>query len=121
MPDHLLALLAIGLSAGLLGSCFGVGGGVIMVPALTYLAFPQKEAQALSLAAMVPMAIVGAARYRMTGQAKVDLPVAAAIGLAAVVGAIAGSHFVGQVSNELLRRAFAIFVLLTGLKMLLTR
>lgn len=121
MPDHALGLMIIGLCSGLLGSCFGVGGGVIMVPALVYFAFPQKEAQAVSLAAMVPMALVGALRYRMTGQAQLDPAIVACIAVTAVAGALAGTHFIGQVSNEALRKAFAVFLLAMSVKMLLGR
>ncbi len=121
MPDHVWGLMLVGLCGGLLGSCFGVGGGVIMVPALTYLAFPQKEAQALSLAAMVPMALVGALRYRWTGQAQLDLAVIGCIAVAAVAGALVGTHFIGQVSNEALRRAFGVFLLVVAVRMLVAK
>ena len=121
MPEHMLGLVVVGLCGGLLGSCFGVGGGAIMVPALVYLAFPQKESQALSLASMVPMALVGALRYRWTGQAHLDPAVIAVIATAAVAGVLIGTQFVGQVSDEVLRKGFAIFLLAVSLKMLLGR
>lgn len=119
MPENALGLLLVGLCGGLVGSSFGVGGGVIMVPALVYLAFPQKEAQALSLASMVPMAIVGALRYHLTGQADIRLRVVALIAVAAVAGALVGTHIVGQVSNEVLRKAFAVMLLAVSVRMLL--
>lgn len=121
MPEHMLGLLVVGLCGGLLGSCFGVGGGAIMVPALVYMAFPQKEAQALSLASMVPMALVGALRYRWTGQAHLDPAVIAVIAAAAVTGVLIGTHFIGQISNEALRKGFALFLLALSIKMLVSR
>ena len=121
MPEHALGLMLIGLFSGLLGSCFGLGGGALMVPALVHFAFPQKEAQAVSLAAMVPMALVGALRYRMTGQAQLDPAIVACIAVTAVVGALIGTHLIGQVSNETLRKAFAVFLLAVSVKMLLGR
>lgn len=121
MPEHMIALMVVGLCGGLLGSCFGVGGGAIMVPALVYLAFPQKEAQALSLASMVPMALVGALRYRWTGQAQLDPAIVAVIAVAAVGGVLIGTQFIGQVSNEALRKGFAVFLLAMSVKMLIGR
>jgi len=109
----------IGLVAGLFGSLFGVGGGIIMVPAMVLLlAMPQKAAQGMSLAVMVPMAITSAVRYWMTPSMTFDLRMAAVMAAMAVGGALVGSAFVVHVPALLLRRLFACVMIATAVRML---
>ena len=80
-------LAAIGVAAGLLSGLFGVGGGIVMVPALVLLGMGQHRAHAASLGAIVPIATVGAIVFG--GASAVDLPAAAVLAAGGVVGVVA--------------------------------
>ncbi len=85
-----LLLVVAGLAAGLLGGLVGVGGGVLMVPALVYAAsLGQREAIATSLAAIVPMSIAATVRQHRYGN--VDLRSGLMLGVLGIVGAIIGA------------------------------
>ncbi len=94
-----------------------------MVPTLTLLArLPQKSAQGIALAVMVPMAFVGAIRYTLNPENVMDFRLIGWMALGGIVGAAAGGWLVNLpvVSGTVLRRAFAIVLILTGLRMLST-
>ena len=112
-------LLAAGLACGVFSALFGVGSGIIMVPLLVLLFhFSQKSAQGMSLAVMVPMALAGALRYRQNPE--VDMPTMKILLLAlgGVVGAVAGAHIVRHVPGPLLRKGFALFIIIVGVRLL---
>ena len=91
--------------AGLLG----VGGGVLFVPGLViFLGLDQHHAEATSLLAIVPVAIVGT--YRQDRYGNVRRPDAVLLGLLSVAGAIAGVALANAVSGRLLRDAFAVLL-----------
>lgn len=115
---QLLVLAAIGLAAGLLSGLFGVGGGVIMVPAMVLLTgISQHTAHATSLAAVVPIAAVGALVF---GRAEsVDLPAAAALVLGSLVGVQLGARVMNRLSGEALARIFGVFLLIVALSLFL--
>lgn len=105
-----IALIAIGLAAGFLSGFLGVGGGTIIVPALTgFLAFNQRLAAGTSLAAIIPPAIVGVIGYVVTGS------VNWIAGLILIAGAIAGAWIGSWLLNKLplivLRWMFIVFLL----------
>ena len=109
----------LGVVVGMFSSLFGVGGGIIMVPALVVLAgFTQHMAQGVSLAAMVPTALVGAARYMKEGN--VNLWVA----LALCVGSIPAARFGAEVAQRLpqttLRMLFALFMVAVAARIMPT-
>jgi uncharacterized membrane protein YfcA len=114
----ILLLIIIGLAAGFLGGLVGIGGGIIIVPALVFfMAFSQHEAQGTSLALiLLPVSILGVINYYKNGY--VDLK---AVGLLAI-GFTAGSYFGSKYSLSLpqgaIKKIFAIFLLLVALKML---
>jgi uncharacterized membrane protein YfcA len=114
-----LLLAAIGLGAGVLSGLFGVGGGIILVPALALLAgMAQQRASATSLAAIVPIAAVGALVF---GRAEsVDLAAALVLAAGSVVGVQAGTWLMPKVGDERLRIGFAIFMVAVALTMLLS-
>ena len=88
--SDVLTELRLGFAAGVLAGMFGVGGGMLFVPALTLVSdLGQLQAQATSLAAMIPVVIVGAWRQRRLGN--VDLRIAVVVGLASVGGVAAGT------------------------------
>ena len=113
-----ILLLAIGLGAGVLSGIFGIGGGIVIVPALIYLAkFQPQQAAGTSLAVLVlPIgAAIGAAKYYKEGQLDIKAAIIMAAGLA--VGAAIGSHFGSQMDATLLRKAFAVLMVVVAVKM----
>src|SRR5688572_11111790 len=84
--------IVVGAVAGLASGLFGVGGGIVIVQCLVYVAhMDQRRAQALSLVAIVPIAISGTVGYWLDGQ--VDWPVAALIATGGIAGAVLGTEF----------------------------
>lgn len=112
-----LLFLGIGLVAGVLSGLFGIGGGIIIVPALMILAkFPAIKATGSSLGAMMlPIgAFIGALTYYKNGNLDVRASVLIALGM--IVGAYIGSHVVQHLSDVHLRRAFAVLLAVTSVK-----
>jgi uncharacterized membrane protein YfcA len=120
-PEHGILLLVLGLVAGLLSGILGIGSGIILVPALVHLAFPQKDAQGIALAVMVPMALVGAIRYKMHPEIELNPNVILVLGLTAVIGALLGATLAGHLHNLMLRRLFATLIIIVGIRMWLTK
>jgi uncharacterized protein len=103
-----LALL-LGVAAGVLAGAFGVGGGILFVPTLVALGLSQLEAEATSLLAILPTALVGAWRQRRYGNVR---PRAAVVlGLASIVGAVVGVQVATELDEDVLRRLFALLLL----------
>jgi len=99
-----------------------VGSGIIVVPALVFLlAFPQKSAQGTALAVMVPMALMGALRYWINPHIQMDWRVVLLVAVGAVCGALMGSKIAGRLPGPTLRRVFAVFVLIVGVRMFFFR
>ncbi len=102
--------MLIGLTAGVIAGLLGVGGGVLFVPALTIgLGLSQIDAEATSLLAIIPVALVGA--WRQNARGDVDLPTAGAIGLLAVAGAAAGAVLANALPERALQIGFALLIL----------
>lgn len=116
----IIILIIIGIAAGMLSGLVGVGGGLIIVPALVYfLAFSQKQAQGTSLAILLlPIGILAVLNYYKDPQVNLDVKVVALI----IVGFLAGSYFGSKLALALpdatVKKIFAIFMLLVALKML---
>lgn len=115
--DILIAVV-VGLVAGVISGMLGVGGGTISIPAMVLLlGVEQHTAQGVSLAAMLFTALVGAfIHYR---QGNVNSRVVLLIAPSAVAFSYLGAWAAGHVTAEWLTRAFAIFLLLIGCRMLL--
>ncbi|HEY7017207.1 MAG TPA: sulfite exporter TauE/SafE family protein [Gaiellaceae bacterium] len=106
----LLLAGGIGLVAGVLSGLFGVGGGILFVPTLTLvLGLTQLHAEASSLLAILPTAIVGA--WRQRGYGNVRWRASLVIGLAAVVGVEGGVQIAESLPEHVLRRLFAVLML----------
>ncbi|MGB4292207.1 MAG: sulfite exporter TauE/SafE family protein [Bacteroidales bacterium] len=114
-----LILIVIGLFTGLLAGMLGIGGGLIVIPALILvMGFSQHAAQGTSLAMMLPpIGIVAAWNYYKAGH--VDLKVAIILAVAFIIGSLFGSKIAIGLSENMLKKIFSIFLLLVGLKMLL--
>jgi uncharacterized membrane protein YfcA len=104
-------LLLIGLAAGVLGGLLGVGGGVLFVPGLVIVVgLTQHEAEATSLLAIVPVALVGAARQSRYGNVRRED--ALLMGVLSVAGVAGGVALANALSGTVLRTAFAALILL---------
>ena len=116
MTEIALAL-SLGLAAGVLSGLFGVGGGILFVPALTLgLGLTQLHAEASSLLAIIPTVIAGTVSYGFHGELK---PGAAAIvGLPAALGAVAGTALQQRLANRTLSLLFALLLTGIGVKLL---
>jgi uncharacterized protein len=102
--DVLAALL--GLVAGVLSALFGVGGGIIFVPTLIFLGDSARVAVATSLAAMVPVIVMGS--WRQTRYGAVVWRDAVVVGIASVPTAKLGELVADSLPNDVLRRLFAL-------------
>jgi uncharacterized protein len=111
-----LLLLLIGLGAGVLAGFFGVGGGIVIVPALIYLlGFSQHKATGTSLAVLLPP--VGlAAVLEYCRHDYVDFKAAAIIAVASLLGAWIGAVLSNKLSGPVLRLAFGVFTVVMGFK-----
>ena len=106
----MIEAVVIGLAAGIVAGLLGVGGGALFVPALTIgLGLSQLDAEATSLLAIIPVALVGALRQRAHGN--VDLRTAGVLGLLAVGGAAAGAALANAVPQRALEVGFACLLL----------
>ena len=119
-PPEILALLAIGLTAGLLAGLLGIGGGVVMVPAMVLImGMDQHVAQGTSLLVIIPAAAFGSFTHHRHG--RLALRDAAALAVGGVLGAVLGSVTALSLDEELLQRLFAVLILLVATRLLLTR
>ncbi len=111
----------IGIAAGLLGALCGVGGGIVMVPALvTALGFEQKKAVATSLAVIVIVALVATLNNTLRkGESLIDWRIVALTAVAAALAAWFGTDLMHRLSNQHLTRLFGLVLLVFGAKMLL--
>jgi uncharacterized protein len=112
-------LLVIGLAAGFFSALFGVGGGILIVPLLVLAAgYAERSAAGTSLAAIGITALAGVVAYGVLG--RVHFEDAAAIGLPAAVGAIAGTSLQQRVPRRALSLLFAAFLVAVAAQLLFT-
>jgi uncharacterized membrane protein YfcA len=119
MPDPSFSLVVlIGMAAGVLSGVFGIGGGVIIVPALVYLAgFRQHPATGTSLAVLLPPIGIGATwEYYRNGN--VNLRVAMIMAVAVFAGGWVGALIANRMSGPYLRLAFGVFVVILGVSLI---
>ena len=111
-------LLLIGLVAGVLSGIIGIGGGIVIVPALVYfIGFSQRTAQGTSLAILLlPIGLLGVIQFYKAGY--VDIKVTAIISLAFFLGSYFGSRIALTVPQEILKKYFAVLLLIIAIKML---
>lgn len=100
--------IALGLTAGVFAGMFGVGGGILFVPALVLLGLDQLEAQGTSLLAILPTVLAGAWNQRRYGNLRVRT--AFVLGLASIVGVELGARLVTEIPETTLRRLFAVLL-----------
>ena len=122
MPElpEVFQLLAIGLAAGFLAGLLGIGGGVVLVPAMVLiLAFDQHVAQGTSLVVMIPAALTGSYTHHRNG--RLVLRDAAWLGAGGILGAVLGSVFALSMEDTLLQRLFAAFLVISAVRILLPK
>jgi uncharacterized membrane protein YfcA len=117
---EIAALVGIGVAAGFLAGLLGIGGGLLMVPAMVLvLGFDQHLAQGTSLLVVIPAATSGAwTHYR---QGRWTWPNAVGLAAGGVMGAALGSATALSLDDELLRRLFALLLLAIAARMALSR
>jgi len=118
---QLLILIVVGILSGMLAGIFGVGGAIIVIPALVFiLGLSQHDAQGTSLAFMLPpVGILATWNYWKAGH--VNWKMALVLSLTFVVGAYLGSHFSINISDKLLRRMFGVLMLVIAVKMIFSK
>ena len=104
--------VALGLAAGVLAGLFGVGGGILFVPTLVALGLGQVEAQATSLAAILPT--VAAGTWRQAQYGNVRMRSALVLGLAGVAGVVGGGFLAESLPEDVLERLFGVLVLMVA-------
>ena len=113
----LVTPLGVGLLAGLSSGLFGVGGGIIMVPLFVYiLKLDQKRAHATSLAAVIPIALVGAWGYGT--HSNVDVAAVVYVLAGSIFGAMFGARMLHRVALPAIQSLFAVVLLLSGFRLL---
>jgi uncharacterized membrane protein YfcA len=119
----LIMALAIGLAAGVLSGLVGIGGGIIMVPALVFfMQYTQHQAQGTSLAVLtLPVVIIASIYYYQqckTLGTPIDLKIVGLIAIGFVVGGYFGSKVALAINQEILKKIFAVILIYTAIKML---
>ncbi len=111
-------LLAIGLIAGMLSGMVGIGGGIVIVPALVYfIGFSQHQAQGTALFMfLMPIGILGVINYYQAGH--VDWKTALIMASTFVIGSYFGSKISIAIDQNTLKRVFGVIILLLSLKMI---
>jgi len=113
-----VAFILLGIIAGAAAGIFGVGGGIVLVPALVYLfSFSQKTAQGTTLALMIPpIGFFAAYSYYKGGYVNVKAAIFIVIGF--LIGSYFGAHVATMLPDKKLSRAFAVLIILAGIRML---
>jgi uncharacterized membrane protein YfcA len=106
--------VSLGVVAGVLAGLFGVGGGILFVPTLTWLGLTQIHAEATSLLAIIPTVLVGVWRHH--GYGNVRWRPALVIGLASVGATVGGAQLAESLPESTLRRLFAVLLLVTAVQ-----
>jgi uncharacterized membrane protein YfcA len=108
-----IGAIAIGVAGGIVAGMLGVGGGVLFVPGLViFLNLSQHQAEATSLLAIIPVAIVGT--YKQDRYGNVRRGDALLLGLLSLVGAAGGVALANALSGRMLRDAFAALILIVA-------
>jgi uncharacterized membrane protein YfcA len=117
------AFVLLGILAGVASGLLGIGGGIIMVPALVLLfaGFGQKTAQGTALAVMIPLAIVGTLRYMQNPNITINWTVVILVAVGAVAGTLMGVALVERLPVTFIRKCFAVLMLVIAIKMFISK
>ncbi len=119
----ILIIIIIGLLAGMLSGLVGIGGGIVLVPALVYfLHYGQHQAQGTSLGVLTfPVVLVAFLKYYKDTKAmgeEISFKVIGLLAIGFIVGGYLGSSLALKIDKELLKKIFAIILFYTAIKML---
>jgi len=119
--NDIVLLIIIGLFAGFVGGALGLGGGIIIVPALVFImGFTQHQAQGTSLAVLLlPVGIFAVIHYAKNNY--IDYKYAAILIIASVLGSYLGSIVTNHIPAKTLKTIFGVFMLLVSLKMIFNK
>lgn len=113
-----LKLLAIGLATGLVNGLLGIGGGTILIPCMVFLlGISQHQAHGTSLAIILPTALVSAFIYGLNNDLNIKLSLQVALG--GMAGGYLGARLMNHIPAATLKKFFAVFMFLAGLRMVL--
>jgi uncharacterized membrane protein YfcA len=117
------AFVLLGILAGIASGLLGIGGGVIMVPALVLLfaGFGQKTAQGTALAIMVPLAIAGTLRYMQNPDITINWTVVVLVTTGAIAGTLIGTAMMSRLPVDFIRKCFAVLMLIIAIKMFISK
>lgn len=116
----IITAVAMGMATGILSGLMGVGGGVILVPMLSvFLGLPQHLAQGISMLVIIPTAIAGVLHFHK--DKLINYRVAGFLAAGAVFGSLLSSNFVQYIPADYLKKLFGIFVIYTGMRMILIK
>jgi len=119
----ILIIITIGLMAGILSGLVGIGGGIILVPALVYfLSYTQHQAQGTSLGVLTfPVVLVAFLKYyndcKKMG-VPIDFKIIALLAIGFIVGGYLGSMLALKIDKDMLKKIFAVILFYTAFKML---
>ena len=119
----IVIVLIIGLFAGMLSGLIGIGGGIVLVPAMVYfLNYSQHQAQGTSLGVLTfPVVLIAFLKYytEMKGRGEpIDFKIIALIGAGFLVGGFLGSTLALKLDKDVLKKVFAVVLFYTAFKML---
>ena len=119
--NELIILIIIGFLAGIVGGSLGLGGGIIIVPALVFImGFTQHDAQGTSLAVLLfPIGILGVINYAKNDY--VNFKFAIVLIIAFVLGSYLGSEISVNLPAKTLKKIFGIFMLIISIKMIIDK
>ena len=117
----LMILIVIGIITGVMAGMLGIGGAIIMIPALVYfMGFSQQLAQGTSLAVMLPpVGILATYNYYKAGQ--VDIRFAIILAVCFLVGSYFGSKLALSLPQSVLKKIFGVLLLFVAARMLLSK
>jgi uncharacterized membrane protein YfcA len=117
----LFILIAIGLLTGIMAGIFGIGGGLVVIPALVFImGLSQQAAQGTSLAMMLPpIGLIAAINYYKAGF--VNIKFALILAAAFLIGSYFGSKIAINMSQEVLKKTFGLLLLIVAIKMLISK
>ena len=111
-----IILIAVGLGAGTLGSMIGVGGGIIMVPALTFLGMPPAQTASTSLVAVASTSVSSTIEYSRLK--RINYRLGLEMAAFAIPGAVLGAYFSNSLTAGSFKLYFAVILILTGIYVL---